>query len=46
MKSQNPILKFVRYGHIDKPKAICPLNFSKVGVIICALRVCVNVYCD
>ena len=31
MKFQNPILKFVRTdGQMNKPKAICPFNFSKV----------------
>ena len=34
MKFQNPILKFARKdGQTDKPKAICPFNFSKDGGI-------------
>ena len=38
MKFQNPILKFVQTdgqkdGQRNKPKAICPFNFSKVGGI-------------
>ena len=35
MKFQNCILiNFVMDAWTDKPKAICPLNFSKVGGII------------
>ena len=34
MNFQNPILKFVQAdGRMDKPKAICPFSFSKVGGI-------------
>ena len=34
MKFQNCILiNFVTDGGTDKPKAICPFNFSKVGSI-------------
>ena len=32
MKFQNCILNFLN-GCTDKPKAICPFNFSKVGGI-------------
>ena len=32
MKCKNPNLIFL-YGQIDPPKAICPLNFFKVGGI-------------
>ena len=33
MKFQNCIINFVKDARTDKPEAICPFNFSKVGGI-------------